>query len=152
MIPLHLQSYLESHNLENTVNSIVNQVLKDRPEDPVEKIAEMLQAVAPPTYPAFEKLSARRIYLNDNPNNQSIKLNVYLTYQGQCRLANTVVFAYDEDEKSHFLFGADKSSLQDACNMITKQFTSLLKSNMANDPLTVEGLMKLDHILTTFFR
>jgi len=42
MIPLHLQSYLESHNLEQTVNNIVNQTLKSKPEDPVEYIAQML--------------------------------------------------------------------------------------------------------------
>lgn len=152
MIPLHLQSYLESHNLEDTVNKIVNQVLKERPEDPIEKIAQMLQAVAPPTYPAFEKLSARRVYLADKPDNQTIKLNVYLTYQGVSRLANTVVFAYDEEEKSHFLFNADKQGLSQACETITKTFTGVLKSNMGTDPLTVENLMKVDAILTSYFR
>jgi len=30
-IPLHLMSYLESHNLEQTINRIVNKVLRERP-------------------------------------------------------------------------------------------------------------------------
>jgi hypothetical protein len=154
MIPLHLQSYLESHNLEQTVNNIVNQTLKSKPEDPIEYIAQMLQKVAPPTFPAFEKLSARRVHLNDNPNIQSIKLNVYLTYQGQSRLANTVVFAYDEDEKNHFLFSQPetKSGLQASCNMITKTFTAVLRDNLGNEPLTSDALMKMDTILLGFFR
>jgi hypothetical protein len=42
-VPLYLQSYLESHKLEETVNSIVNKVLKERPEDPIEEIANLLQ-------------------------------------------------------------------------------------------------------------
>ena len=103
-IPLHLQSYLESHQLEPTVNSIVNQVLRERPEDPIEAIALHLQKVAPPTFPTFDKFSARRVFLNDNPMMPSIKIHVYLNYQGSVRLAHTHLFAYDEEERGHFVF------------------------------------------------
>jgi len=136
------------------VNAIVNKVLRERPEDPIEAIALQLQQVAPSTFPTFEKLSARRVYLNDNMVAQSIKLNVYLAYQGQVRLANTVTFAYDEEEKGHFLFNnaETKSGLSNACSMIGKEFTSVIKANMGNEGLTVENLMKVDAVMLNYFR
>lgn len=90
----------------------------------------MLKAVAPQTFPTFEKLTARRVFLNDNPLNASIRINVYLNYQGMSRLANTVTFGYDEEEKNHFVFNdaANKSGLQNACTMIQKTFTTLLQN------------------------
>lgn len=90
----------------------------------------MLQAVAPPTYPTFGKFSARKVYLNDNPLQQSLKVHVYLNYQGVTRLAHTHTFAYDEEERNHFLFNSPdtKQGLTFACQMITTEFTKLLSA------------------------
>ena len=79
-IPKDIEMYMEQHDLENNVNAVVNRVLKERPSDPIQAIASELQKLSPPTYPQFEKLSARRVFLQDNPSMQSLKIHVYLTH------------------------------------------------------------------------
>ena len=141
-----MQTYLEKHQLEQTVNGIVNKVLKERPEDPIETIAQMLQQVAPPSYPSFEKFSARRVYLTENTSICSLKILVYLSYQGQTRMAHTHYFSYDEEERGHFIFDNQeaRTGLQKSAQIITNDFTKCLRAQLGSEGLDVENLMRMD--------
>ena len=67
-IPAQIADYIEHHQLEPTVNRIVNRVLKERPADPLLTIAQSLmnQSTGTKSYPTFDKLQARRVFINDN--------------------------------------------------------------------------------------
>jgi len=41
-------------------------------------------------------MEARRVFLLDNLNHQSIEINVYLIYQGRRELRHTHIFTYDD--------------------------------------------------------
>ena len=79
-VPTNLQEYIERHNFDNVVNQVVNKVIKERPADPVQTIAQMLLLQAKKSYPTFDKLVARRVFIQDNPALQTVKIGVYLTF------------------------------------------------------------------------
>lgn len=62
-IPPEIVKYAQKHRLESTINQIVNRVVKERPEDPLSQIASMLLAKSTRSFPTFDKIVARRVYL-----------------------------------------------------------------------------------------
>lgn len=99
-------------------------------------------------------MSARRVYLTENTSVQSLKIHVYLSYQGQTRMAHTHIFSYDEEERGHFIFNnaEQKTGLQQSAQLITNDFTKCLRAQMGTDGLDVENLMKMDQTLVKYFR
>lgn len=63
-----------------TVNKIVNRICKERPADPLSSIAMYLLQQSRKSYPTFDKLTARRIFIADNISCETIRINVWLNY------------------------------------------------------------------------
>ena len=53
--------------MDNTINSIINKVIKDRPSDPLSAIATLLLTKSRGSFPTFDRLTARRVFIGDNP-------------------------------------------------------------------------------------
>ena len=97
-MPFNIQDYLSRHKVsfcanitvtlkffcpnqvDATVNKIVNRVIKERPVDPLSKIAMYLLQQSNKSYPTFDKLRARRIFIGDNPQCETVSISVYLNY------------------------------------------------------------------------
>ena len=142
--------------MEPTVNRIVNRVLKERPADPLLTIAQSLmnQSTGTKSYPTFEKLQARRVFLNDNTAAQSVRINVFLTYKGRTSLRYKHIVGYDNEEHDLLLFDnhEQKSGLNQGCGMISNEITETLRLNIQNEPLNLASLEKIDAILLSFYK
>jgi len=92
------------HNVDSTVNTIVNRVIKERPADPLSKIATYLLLQSRKSYPTFDKLTARKIYIGDNPQSETVRINVFLNYQGRSALRYRYNFSFDPEEQERILF------------------------------------------------
>ena len=86
------------------MNSIVNKVIKERPADPLSTIAQMLLTQSRKSYPTFDKLTARRVFVADNPSVETLKISVFLNYQGRSALRYRHTFAFDTEEQGWFLY------------------------------------------------
>jgi len=80
MIPQNIQGYLEKHQMNETVNRVVNTVMKERSACPLSAIASYLLQSSRKSYPTFEKMTARRIFIADNPQLETVNISVYLNY------------------------------------------------------------------------
>ena len=137
------------HQLEPTVNRIVNRVIKERPTDPLLTIAQSLMNQSTKSFPTFERIHARRVYLSDNPATQSVKIGVYLTYKGRTCLRYKHTVSYDMEEQDLILFDdqEQKTGMNKGCGMISNEMTETLRLNVANEPLNLQSLEKIDAIL-----
>jgi len=148
------RSFFGSLQLDSVVNKIVNQVIKERPSDPLSAIAFHLLKKSRKSYPVFDKMTARRIFVADSPQCESLKINVFLTYQGRSALRYSHNFAFDPEEVNRFLFDdtASKSGLNTGVSMIGKEITETLRMNLGSDPLDIEALRKADAVLLLFYQ
>ena len=105
------------------------------------------------SYPTFEKLVARRIFIQDNPAIQTVKIGVYLTYQGRTSLRYQHLFSFDSEEHELILYDnqPEKSGLTNAISMINTGISETLRLNIANDPLDVNTFEKVDAVLMQFY-
>ena len=71
---------LNLSQLDSTVNRIVNRIIKERPSDPLSAIAAALLQQSRKSFPTFDKLTARRVFIGDNSQLETVKIGVYLNY------------------------------------------------------------------------
>lgn len=83
---------------------MVNRIIKERPNDPLSAIAQALLQQSRKSYPTFDKLTARRIFIQDNPQTETLQISVYLTYQGRSALRYKHTFAFDTEEQDRMMF------------------------------------------------
>lgn len=72
----------------------------------------MLNSAAGIQFPAFEKFTARRYYMNDNPDCPSLRIDVFLRHKGRVNLCHSSIFGYDEEEKKSFGAGQETGNLK----------------------------------------
>ena len=120
--------------MDATVNRVVNQVIKERPADPLSAIAMYLLRQSRKSYPTFDKLTARRIFIGDDPKCETVRIGVWLNYQGRSALRYSYNFAFDPEEQERMLFDdqAAKSGLTQAVNMIGEAITHTIRLNMGS--------------------
>ena len=135
------------------MNRIVNRICKERPDDPLSEIASQLLLQSRKSYPTFEKLTARRIFIGDNPECETVKISVFLNYQGRSSLRYKHNYSCDAEEIDRFLFDdpAKKAGLTQGVQMITNEITETLKLNLGSDGLTVESFSRIDASLLKFY-
>ena len=114
----------------------------------------MNQSSGTKSFPTFDKLQARRVYLNDNPATQSVAISVYLTYKGRSKLRYRHTVSYDAEEQDLVLYDnpEQKTGLKQGCGMISNEITETLRLNVQNEPLNLHALEKIDAILLSFYR
>lgn len=120
--------------MDATVNRVVNQVIKERPADPLSAIAMYLLRQSRKSYPTFDKLTARRIFIGDDPKCETVKIGVWLNYQGRSALRYNYNFAFDPEEQERMLFDDQtaKSGLTQAVNMIGEAITHTVRLNLGS--------------------
>ena len=114
----------------------------------------MNQSSGTKSFPTFDKLHARRVYLNDNPATQSVAISVYLTYKGRSKLRYRHTVSYDAEEQDLVLYDnpEQKTGLKQGCGMIGNEITETLRLNVQNEPLNLHALEKIDAILLSFYK
>ena len=128
------------------MNRIVNRVLKERPSDPLSAIASSLLRQSHKSYPTFDRLTARRVFIGDNPSCETVKICVYLIYQGRSALRYKHTFAFDTEEQGRFLYDdqANKAGLSQGILMISNELTDTLRLNLGPDALNLDNFSKVD--------
>ena len=116
-------------------------------------IAQLLLSQSRKSYPTFDKLTARRIFVADNPNCETLKISVFLTYQGRSALRHKHTFAFDTEEQDRLLFDdvATKAGLSQGVNMINNEITETLRLNLGNDALNLDAFRRVDASLLQFY-
>lgn len=139
--------------MNETVNKVVNTVIKERPACPLSAIATYLLQSSRKSYPTFDKLTARRIFIGDNAQLETVRISVFLNYQGRSAMRYRHTFAFDPEEQDRLLFDdqAAKQGLSQACSMIGEAITHTLKTNMGDQPLDIDAFRKLDGVLLKFY-
>lgn len=95
-IPNEIVTYIEENRLNQVVKGALNRVLRERPADPFSALAGQLFNSASKSYPTFERFEASQVYLNDNLAQQTLKLQVYMSFKGRNELRHTHIFTYDD--------------------------------------------------------
>ena len=131
----------------------MNRVIKERPADPLSAIAQLLLSQSRKSYPTFDKLTARRIFIGDNSACETLKISVFLTYQGRSALRYKHTFAFDSEEQERLLFDdpAAKAGLNQGVNMICNEITETLRLNLGNDALNLDAFRRIDASLLQFY-
>ena len=139
--------------MNETVNRVVNTVIKERPACPLSAIASYLLQSSGKSYPTFDKMTARRIFIGDNLQLETVKISVHLNYQGRSAMRYRHTFAYDPEEHDRMLFDdqAGKTGLTQACSMIGEAITETLRQNLGDMPLDLDAFRKLDGVLLKFY-
>ena len=110
----------------------LNRVLREQPNDPLSGIASMLIGSAKKSYPVFKKFEARRIFLDNSINWQTLQIDVHLQYQGRTEVKHSHIFTYDESNHGPEFFNWDKpdekSGLTNACKMINEELNAKLQN------------------------
>jgi len=110
-------------------------------------IASALLDKATNSFPIIDKLVAKRVFLLDNPLYQTLKISVYLHFQGRSALRYTHILAYDPEEQDKFLYDSkEKSGLDFACHLVNTEVNSLL------DRKPLETLEDVEDLLAMFYR
>ena len=127
-VPSAVVSYIQANNLNSVVKSALNQVLREMPADPLSAIAGQLFAKANKSYPEFDHIRARRVFLHD-VTTQTLELKVFLTYQGRTELRHTHRFTFDECQQSDFIWDKpeQKTGLNSVCLLINEDVNLKLK-------------------------
>lgn len=86
------------------VNQAVNKVLKEMPADPISVIAGELLRQQTNNVPLIQKLHAKRVFLLENPLYQTVKVSVYMSFQGRTELRYSHILAFDPEEQDKFLY------------------------------------------------
>ena len=69
-----------SVQFDKVINTAVNQILRDRPAEPMSELAMLLLNSAGTSFPTFDCFKARRVFLADSLTTQSIRVDVYCAY------------------------------------------------------------------------
>lgn len=80
------------------MNKALNEVLRERPADPLSVIAGKLLDQSTNSLPVFDKIFARRINLYEGLGNQTLKLSVFMNFQGRSEMRYQHILAYDPEE------------------------------------------------------
>ena len=87
-----ISGYIEQHKVskflnsnsvsqfDEVINTAVNQILRDRPAEPMSELAMLLLNSAGTSFPTFDCFKARRVFLADSMATQSIRIDVYCAY------------------------------------------------------------------------
>lgn len=131
----------------------MNKIIKERPQDPLSEIAKNLLMQSQRSYPIFDRLSARRIFIGDNPNSETLRISVFLSYQGRSCMRYKHNFAFDTEELDRFLFDdpTSKSGHLQGVQMISNEITDTLRLNLGSDGLNAEAFSKIDASLLKFY-
>lgn len=121
-MPNEIVTYIEENRLNQVVKRALNRVLREQPADPFSALAGQLFNSASKSYPTFERFEASQIYLNDNLSQQTLKLQVYMSFKGRNELRHTHYFTYDDCQLQNFSFdSADGAGLKRACAFINSR-------------------------------
>ena len=97
LIAQDVRKYMDEHQIEQGLNKALNRVLRDMPYEPFSTMAVTLLDLNP-TNPVFKRLHAKPAYLCDFTQ-ETLQIDVYLTYQGSERCFYSYTFTYNESEK-----------------------------------------------------
>ena len=89
----------------------------------------------------------------DNPQCETLKISVFLNYQGRSALRHRHTFAFDTEEQERLLFDdpAAKSGLNQGVNMICNEITETLRLNLGSDALNLDAFRRIDASLLQFY-
>jgi len=127
---------------DSTVNRIVNRVIKERPGDPLSEIAKYLLQQSRKTYPIFDKLKARRVFIGgDNPSSETLRISVYLYFHGRSGLRYQYYFSYDPEEQNLILYDDqdNKTGLTQGADMISRTITDTIRLNLGARALDINA-------------
>ena len=102
---------------------MVNRTLKERPQDPLAAIARQLLQQSSKSYPTFDRLHARKVYIQNQPGRQTFKIDVFMTFKGRSGLRAQHVFAFDNEEIDRMLYDDASGSIKTAIGVINKDIT-----------------------------
>lgn len=113
----------------------------------------MLLSESHKSYPTFDRLQARRIFAADNPQIETLRISVFLTYQGRSALRHQFNFGFDPEELDYFLFDdpVNKAGLANGVSVIGNELTETLRMNLGMDPLNLAAFGKIDATLLQFY-
>jgi len=126
------------------VNQSINRILKQRPIDPLSAIASSLISEAKNSLPVFDRIVAKKICLQESANVHTLKLQVFLNYQGRTEMRYEHVFTYDQDEhEKTFIYDnkAERQGLENACNIIDNEVNRVLTG------IVLDEISKVDSAL-----
>ena len=72
--------------MDKIVNQALNRVLREKPADPLSSIASVLLSQATNSLPVFDRIYARKTNLYESAANQTLKLQVFLNFQGRSEM------------------------------------------------------------------
>ena len=147
-LPNQITNYLEKHQINRIVNTSVNKVLRQRPADPLSSIASNLITEAQNSVPVFDKILAKKVCLQELPNVHSIKVQVWLNYQGRSEMRYEHILTYDQDEhEKTFLYDnkQERVGVDQAIALINNDVNRVLKGIVIGD------FSKIDNALSQYF-
>lgn len=99
------------------------------PSDPLSALAGQLFEKANKSYPVFDNIKARKIFLNDL-STVTLELKVFLTYQGRTELRHTHFMTFDETQLVDFIWDKpeEKTGLQKVCNLVNEDVNLKMKA------------------------
>ncbi len=130
------------------VNQSINRILKSRPIDPLSAIASQLISEAKSSQPVFDRIVAKKVCLQETLNVHSLKLQVFLNYQGRTEMRYEHILTYDQDEhEKSFIYDnkADRTGLEQACNLINNEVNRVLHG------IVLDDISKIDSALLGYF-
>ncbi|CDW78142.1 ankyrin repeat family protein [Stylonychia lemnae] len=147
-LPEQVGEYISHHNIDKIVNRALNHVLRTKPIDPLSAIATILLSEAKNSLPVFDRIYARKTFLYETSTNQTLKLQVYLNFQGRSDIRYTHILAYDPEEQDKFLFDnkAEKTGLEHACDIINNEISQHLHGKV------IETMDEIDQQLHYFYQ
>ena len=93
------------------------------------------------------------MFIADNPQCETLKISVFLNYQGRSSIRHKHAFAFDAEEQDRLLFDdpADESGLNQGINMICNEITETLRLNLGSDALNLDAFSRIDPSLLQFY-
>ena len=144
-MPEDIIGYIEEHEINSIVKSSLNRVLREKPADPLANLAAMLIASAKKSYPVFKRFEARRVFLCDSVQYQSISIDVHLSFQGRTEVKHSHIFTYDESNHGPNYFYWDKpeecSGLSKTCALINDDLNSQLRDIVLNNSIQADNIL-----------
>ena len=98
--------------------------MKERPTDPLSSIAQSLLLSAKKSFPTFEKFEAKKVYVQNQLNKYTLKIDVFLNFKGRSSLRYQHTYAFDPEEWDKMLYDeAGQTGLKTAIKLINTEIT-----------------------------
>ena len=95
-LPENIVTYVEDNQINKVMKKALNKVIRERPADPFATLAMVLLDSAEKSFPVFDKIKSSQIYLNDSLVQQTLKLEVFMTYHGRSELRHIHYYTFDD--------------------------------------------------------